>query len=332
MAQVLLNETDGRIKELYGEYQAPIASIIMERDEQLKKNSIARKIFAERPSTHSIEGYGATTAIDSFAPVGENGQYPSGGFESGYFNALRNVTWKGSFGISMEAQEDISIMDMKRAPAGFFSDYERKFEGFFAALLGNAIQGKTEFSVKGQTFSTKTADGVCLFSKSHAPKVTGTNQSNIFSNALSAEALFAIMTEMQNLKDDNNNTMNICPDTIIIPNVASLKLALLQIVGTNRAPGTANNDFNPLFENFNIITWQRLNDFVSPGTSPYVLMDSHYNEIVDCAIFQNRKELTLRDEIAANDAYKWYGNARFTGGFVDFRSMVVGGVTGGTAA
>ena len=32
-----------------------------------------------------------------------------------------------------------------------------------------------------------------------------------------------------------------------------------------------------------------------------------------------------------NDVYRWKGRARYTGGFVDFRGLMAGGISGGTA-
>ena len=170
MAQVILSEASGQLKELYGELQYPIASIVLDMAEATEKKSIARKIFTERKSTNSVESYGSVTAVDTFAPVGENGAYPTGGFESGNFQDLRNMTWKGSFSISREMHDDVKAIDLNTVPGAFFSDYERKFEYFFAGLLANAVLGK-EFSMNGQTFKTSSADGVSMFSKAHKMKV-----------------------------------------------------------------------------------------------------------------------------------------------------------------
>lgn len=330
MAQVILNETDGRIAQLFGEYQAPIASIVMDRDKQIQENSIARKIFAERKSTHRLEGYTSTTAIDTFEPTVENGEYPTGGFESGYDKQLTNVTWKGSFGISMEARED-GVIDLNKLPNSFFYDYERKFEGFYARLLGEAIKRNSTFNIGQIGFNTLAADGQCVFSKAHPRKVKGGNQSNWFADKFSGDALGGICEKMQNVEDDDGNIMNLNPDTIIIPNISALAKIVFAVLGSNKEPGTANNDYNYLFENFRVIKWARLNQFITAGTLPYIVMDSNYNDIADCCVFQNRKELEVRDEISSNDAYLWKGNARYAGGFVDWRGVFLGGITGGSA-
>lgn len=331
MASIILSEASEKLTSLYGELQAPIASIITDRLEAFEQESIAKLVFAERKSTHSIESYGSLTAIDAFAPVGENGAYPSGGFEDGYFKTLRNMTWKGSMAISREMVDDSSIADLRKKPIGFIKDYGRKYERFYAALLGAALLGKTSFIQNGMTFDATSADGVCLFSKAHKPKVSGANISNVYADAFSTAALAGIMTAMQNCKDDNGNTLALVPDTIIIPNLPTLKTEVLKVIGSELDPNTPNNALNSQYGNWRVLVWPYLNDFIKAGTAPYIIMDSSYNDVADCAIRQNRVDLEVRDELGASDEYLWKGYARFTGGFADFRGMFAGGIAGGTA-
>lgn len=329
MAQVILNEASGKVKELYGEIQFPLASVVVDMANQTDEKSMAKKIFTERKSNNSAEAYSAVTAIDSFQPVGENGKYPTGGFESGNTKVLTNMTFKGSFAISREAHDDIKVMDLKSVPQAFFSDYYRKRENFFAGLLMNAVYGKV-LTMNGFSFDTNAADGAPMFSKAHPMKVKKTAQSNLYADAFSANALGGIATAMQNVKDDDGNVMSLVPDTIIIPNLAALKQSVFAVIGSNKVPGSGNNDYNYLFENWNVIVWPFLNNFLMGTDAPYIVMDSAYNQQAGGAIYQNRVDLEIRDDVGDNDEYLWKGYSRFTGGFNDFRAAFVGGVTGGS--
>lgn len=330
MAQVILSEASGKLKELYGELQYPLASVVMDMANETDQKSLAKKIFTERKSNNSTEAYSAVTGVDSFAPVGENGAYPSGGFEAGYTKNLTNMTFKGSFAISREARDDIKVMDLHSVPTAFFSDYYRKRENFFAGLLMKAISG-TSLTMNGFTFNTNSADDVAMFSKVHPMKVAKKNQSNLYADAFSVNALGGIATAMQNVKDDNGNVMSLVPDTIIIPNIAALKQAVYAAVGSNKLPGSGNNDYNYLFENWTILVWPFLNNYITGSDMPYFVMDSSYNQQAGSAIYQNRVDLEVSDGVGDNDEYLWKGYARFTGGFNDFRGIFAGGVTGGTA-
>lgn len=331
MPSFVLSEASGHLSSLYGEFQAPIASMLMDRLEAFELLSVAKSIFVERASTHSIESYGGITAVDAFQPVGENGSYPTGGFEQSYMKMLRNMTWKGMMAISRELAEDGNIADLKKKPEAFAKDYERKYERFFAALLGAALSNKAQVTQNGQVFDCTTADGQNLFSKTHKPKVSGADICNMFSNEFSLTVLDNIMGEMQNCRDDNGNILGLIPDTIIIPNRPDLKREVLKVIGSEENPSTPNNEWNTQYGNWRLIVWPYLNDFLGASAKPFVLMDSSYNEVADGAIRQHRTELEIRDEIGTNDEYIWKGYSRYTGGFADFRAFFGGGIAGGKA-
>lgn len=330
MPNIILSENSERLNSLYGKIQAPIAAFLEKRAEAYEQESIARKIFSKRKSTHWAEGYGGLTAADEFEPTAENGDYPTNGFEEGYSKTIQNVTWKSSFAISQELVEDNTIGNLKQKPQSFLSAYYRTEERFFAQMLGSALQGKQKFLRKGVEFDCTSGDGKCVFDTKHKPKVKGADQSNKFSDAFSAAALSKAMTAMQNMKGDNDETLALVPDTIIIPNNADLKQEVFGVIGAMKQPGGGNNDYNYLFGNFTVLVWPYLNDFLGSLTAPWVLMDSGFNENGECAIWQERVPLTIRSELAGNDANVWKGRARFSGGFVDFRGLLACGITGGS--
>lgn len=331
MPSFVLSEASGRLAELYGEFQAPIASMVMDRFEAFEQQSIAKLLFARRESTGSVESYGGLTAVDAFQPVGENGAYPSGGFETGYMKMVRNMTWKGEMKLSRELVMDGNIADLRKKPQNFAKDYDRKFERFFAALLGAALSNKAEHVQNGQVFETKTSDGQNLFSKTHKPKVSGPDICNMFSDDFSVTVLDDMIGEMQDCRDDNGNILGLVPDTIIIPNRPSLKRKVLEVIGSEKDPNTPNNAWNAQYGNWRLVIWPYLNDFIGKTANPFILMDSEYNETADCAIWQDRFDVEIRDSIGANDEYIWSGFARFNGAFGDFRALYAGGMAGGKA-
>ena len=80
-----------------------------------------------------------------------------------------------------------------------------------------------------------------------------------------------------------------------------------------------------------MIVWPYLNDFITAGTSPWILLDSKYNDENGGAIWSDRTALEVKSRIdEGNDANIWSGYARFIAGFNDWRAFAVGGVTGGT--
>ena len=81
---------------------------------------------------------------------------------------------------------------------------------------------------------------------------------------------------------------------------------------------------------YNVIVWSYLNEFITGGTAPWIVMDKAYNEDYGSAVWLDRVKLEVRSELAENDANVWKGYARFTAGFNDWRGFACGGVAGGT--
>lgn len=326
-----MTEASGLLKSLYGEIQAPLASMILEYSEQFERESIAGKLFKKTKSNNSVESYGGLTGVNSFEAVGENGAYPTGGFQEDYMQNLRNVTWKGSVAISRELKDDSKFSNIAQRPYMLVKDFNRVMERFFARLIGEAIKGGASFTQGAETFSTKSKDGKCVFDKAHPAKVKGAAQSNLYAGDFTADNLFKAMTAMQNFKDADGNTLDLGATTILIPNVATLKKEVYEAIGSTFDPGSGNNAINVVGGQLEVIPWSYLNDFITPATAPWILFDGNFNEMYDGNVMQERIPVEYRDEIGSNDEYKWKGYARFTGGFVDWRQMLAGGVAGGTA-
>ena len=329
MAGIIVSEGSGEVNALYGNVQTPITSFLIKRAEALEQESIASKIFKKRASTHWAEGYRSLVAMDDFEPTPENGAYPTNDFGEGFDQSILNYTWKSQFAISQELIEDGNIINLTKRPENFMTAYYRTQERFFAKMLGSALQGATEMKVKAQAFNAKSADGKAFFSNAHKGKKSGTKLCNAYKNAFSEEVLGEMATRMQNMEGDNGETLALTPDTIIIPNIASLKKLVFGVIGSEREPGTANNTYNYQAGSWTVYVWPYLNQFIGSMAEPFILMDSSYCDTADVAVWQERVPLTVRSTLDDNDANVWKGRARFGGGFVDFRGMMAGGLSTG---
>lgn len=329
MPNIILSESNQTLKAIYGDFQAPIVSHIEDLCEAWEEQEIFKKIFREQNIETFAGGYTSTTAMDDWEPVGENGAHPSNGYEAGYDKTIQDMTWKSQFGISQELVEDQQIGRAIKETTKFINAYYRTRERFFAEMLALAAGGSTSMTRNGKVFDLTSADGLSLFNKEHKGKVSGKKQSNKYADAFSGEAWSKMMTAYQNLQGENGEILNLCPDTLIIPNLQAMKDAAYAWVNSHNTPGSGNNDANPLYGNMNVIVWPYLNQFIGE-TAPWFIMDSKFNAEADGAIFQNRKELEVRSVLGDNDENIWKGRARFAGGFVDWRCLMGGGLTGGS--
>lgn len=333
MANITFSEGSGLQDSIFGKSQAPIRSFIEKRGEAFEATSMIKEIFGMEKSTHWGEKFTTMTAMDGFQPVGENGNYPIDGMQEGFSKFLENMTWKNSFSISREMVEDGKLMDLRKQPAAFTTSYYRTRERYAAALMGNAIQGNSSAGFGGKVFDTTVADGKALFATDHpsAIKSNKKTQSNKFADAFSMDALGAMESAMQDFRGDNDEILDVSPDTIIIPNDYALKEAVFSGLGADKDPSTSNNAFNYQYGRWNIIIWPYLKEFLGAVTSPWVLLDSRYNKEYGGAIWLDRTNLEVRSTLdEGNDANVWKGYARFVAGFNDWRAFAVGGITGAT--
>lgn len=331
MANITFSEGSGVNNSIYGNSQNPIKLMIEKRGEAFEQESIAKQIFRSEKSTHWSEKFTSMTGMDGPEPVGENGAYPTDGMEEGPSKVIEHMTWKDSFSISREIIDDHQMLELRKKPQAFVTAHYRTREKFGAAMLGGAISGNGKVDFRGKKFDAKAADGKNLFAADHPAKIKGGAQSNLFSDAFDEEALGKLETRMQNYFGENGEILDVVPDTILIPNVHSLKKAVFAAIGADKEPTTANNGFNYQFGRWNIIVWPYLNQYVTlTGTAiPWVLMASQYNKDYGSLIWLDRVALEVRSTLDENtDANVWRGYSRWTAGFNDWRGIAVAGVDG----
>ena len=322
----------GLVDPIFGKCQVPLASYIEKRGEAFERESLLKYLFHFENSRHWAEQHSSETAMDDFVPVGEGGEYPRTGFESGYDRIIENMTFKQSFSVTQELVEDAQLGEMKRRARKLITAYGRTREKFGRALYAGGIYGTT-VSFGGKSFACNSADGLALFHKEHVNKVNGKKQCNLYKGSFTATLLGKIETEMQQITGDNGELLAVSPDTILIPNDAALKDAVFAAIGADKEPTTSNNAYNHQFGRWNVIIDPYLTQALAAmgkTDKPFILLDSKFLETGDGAIFQERKKLDVKSVIDQNnDNNSWRGRARFGAGFVDWRFAAAGNISTG---
>ena len=328
---IIFSEGSGVADSVFGKSQAPIKAMIESNVEAFQEFSAVDKVFSMDTTKNYAEKYTSETSMGDFADVGENGAYPKTSMQEGYAKVIEPTTWKSSFEVTQEMIEDAKIGKIKSRANIFATSYNRTREKFAAALVSGGIDKTMKFG--GKTYSTASADGVALFSTSH-PSITkkASNQSNIFKAEFSTTILDTVQEKMQMFTDDDGNLLNVAPDTIIIPNVGSLKRAVLAAVGSDLDPNSSNNALNFQAGLWNVIVWPYLPSAI--GGSPYfLLMDSQFKDNYECMPWLDRVPLTVKSDIDPNtDANVFKGRARFGAGFNNWRCIAIcgAGLSSGT--
>lgn len=322
----------GLVDPIFGKCQVPLASYIEQLGEAFERESLLKYLFHFENSRHWAEQHSSETAMDDFVPVGEGGEYPRTGFESGYDRIIENMTFKQSFSVTQELVEDAQLGEMKRRARKLITAYGRTREKFGRALYAGGLYGTT-VSFGGKSFACNSADGLALFHKEHVNKANGKKQCNLYKGSFTASLLGKIETEMQQLTGDNGELLAVAPDTILIPNDAALKDAVFAAIGADKEPTTSNNAYNHQFGRWNVIIDPYLTQALAAmgkTDKPFILLDSKFLETGDGAIFQERKKLEVKSVVDQNnDNNSWRGRARFGAGFVDWRFAAAGNISTG---
>jgi len=118
---------------------------------------------------------------------------------------------------------------------------------------------------------------------------------------------------MQNVTDDDGEILSIMPDTIIIPNDATVKRQVFEDLNADGAPNTANNNGNFVAGRFNIIVWPYLTTPTGVTNSQwFILMDSEWNKTYQGLVWRDRVALEVMSVIDdKTDANIWKGYTRF---------------------
>lgn len=333
MAGIKFSISGGLNNDVFGKSLAPIMSFLEKRDEAAVRHQMYSKIFKEVHSTHYGEKYTALTAMSDFEPTPEGGTIPSMEMQEGFGKTIENVQWTGKFTVTKRAMKEGLLIDLQQRPQQFIDAYHRAKENHAAALIGGAINGLSSMKQGYYSFDLTSADGRTLFNTAHPSAISRKtlSQSNSFTNSFSISALEAVSTEMQNFRGDQGETLDISPDTILIPNIGSLKTAVFSALGADKSPETTNNGYNYGYGMWNVLVWPALNKYVSAGTSPWILLDSKYIQRTNALVFQNRQDLEVDVFMSPNNKdTEWIGDAVFAGGFIDWRGIACGGVSGGT--
>lgn len=135
------------------------------------------------------------------------------------------------------------------------------------------------------------------------------------------KALGQLANKMRNFKDENGETMEYVPDTLILPcNRPDLEQIAKKVIGSERTTGTDFNDINTQYGNWTIVIlsgWETKDD-------RFMLMSSEANEQLMGSMFYNRVALDIRsyiDEHTRNNI--WNGYCRFGIGFTTWKHLLL---------
>ena len=322
-----------------GKLETPIKMIIEHESDLLtKRGNIAEMLFNVEKSNRFGETIITGTDFDIFKAAGEGeGAELDNIYDSGR-KFIEHIQFMKEFIITAEMIEDAEngvASEAKRRAENFSRAYHKTINKLCTEVLASGTQSSTTFA--NAAIDLTTADGKPLFSSNHTYGISSMakSQSNnfwgdIFSSGTGSarkasteafeEALTELSFKLRNMKDENGEPLGYTADTIILPgNRPIAEMIAKKVCGTYGTLGSANNDINLNYGNWNIIvlpTWQS-------NTDTCLIMSSEANKNLSGNMFFNRVPLTVNNWVDHHTGnYIWCGRCRFGIGFGSYKHII----------
>lgn len=282
----------------------------MRSREDLFKRTAVFPVDTSQRAFEDYQGVGeiGTAGFNEFA---KTGRVPYDEFELGWKTRLEHRRFAQGIVIERELMDD-NLYPGAGIPKSITGRVEKLAdaaavhrEKSAAAIFINAF---TDSGVDAEGFAIAGADsvGLCSTAHKHTPSNAST-QSNEGTLALSSANVTATALAMREFTDDRGELVSIKPDTILVP--PELEETALQIVGTDREVGSANNTVNINKGRYNVVAWDYLTD-----ANAWFLIDSVLKSQHLVWLDRIAPEFAMTEDFDTIQG-KWRGYYRFSRGF-----------------
>ena len=337
---IVYSKSSGLNPGAYGRLETPIKMVIEhESDIQTKKGGICSWLFNVERSNKFGETIIGQSEFDVFNAALEGAGADNDTITETYRKFIEHIQFMKEFTVTAEMMEDAGYgvaQDTKRRAENFTRAYYKTINKICEFALSNATAKEGTFA--RARLDLTAPDNNPLFYKEHTWGTAGNHgtQSNFFwgdifkkgvdderkpSVEVFEEALSELSAKLRNMKDENGDILGYTPDTIILPGNRFVSEAIVKkVCGTEFALGSANNDINLKYGNWNIIimpNWQAEEDSM-------MLMSSEANKNLSGNMFFNRVPLTVTNWVDHHTGnYIWNGRCRFGVGFGSYKHILM---------
>ena len=338
---IIYSKSQGLNNAAIGRLETPIKMIIEHESDMLtKRGGVCDWLFNVEKSSRFGETIIGQNEFDVFTATEEGAGAESDTLCETYRKFIEHIQFMKEFTITQEMMEDANYgvaQDAKRRAENFTRAYYKTMNKICEYALANGTGSEGVFAKA--TLDLTAPDGLPLFAKDHkwggdAGKngtqsnfffgdvfKSGSGSSRVASTAAFEEALGELSVKMRNFKDENGEILGYTADTIVLPgNRPIAETIVKKVCGTEGALGSAFNDINLQFGNWNVVvmpSWQCEDDRV-------MIMSSEANKNLAGNMFFNRVPLTVSSWVDNHTGnYIWNGRCRFGVGFGNYKHIML---------
>lgn len=291
-------------------------------------DAIVKDLAIEKKSDKYGEKQTGLTTLSSFSVKDEGDKAELDDMQETFPKLIVHSTFSKSVAITKEMADDAQFEDIKAVAKNLVLAAKRTRAELATRAL---VTEGSAFTMGGKSLDKTTGDGLSLFSTAHLAKKSGVGtQSNVFTNAFSADALFALANVLRNFKSDSGEVTGFTANKLIIPgNCPALEKAAKTLISSDLQPGTNNNDINIQKGVWTLVVdplWQ-----AAPNTAPYIIMSDEANKAYNGTVFYDRTALDIQNDVDIDSRnLKYNGFMRISCGFNNWRHVLLGGASSGT--
>ena len=327
---VVISKSAGLNDNLWNENAPLIRRFIMDADtEKSNYDSLLADMFNVSKSNKFAEKNTGLTEFSDFAITGEGGNAVLDDLQETFLKTIEHEELMKKLVITKTMTEDSQVDMIKQKVKNFVRSYKRSRAQFATNLL--CVEGAAATFGGKSDLDRTTGDGKALFATDHAGKKSGVGaQSNIFTNAFSAEMLIRLGNVLRNFKNDSGIKQGYTANKIIIPgDCPEMEEQIKRIIRSELVTGSANNDVNTQRGLWKLVVnplWEH-----AEGTNPYIIMSDEANEELMGNMFFDRTDLQMKENVDIDTHNLEYsGRFRMGAGFFNWRHVILGGATEGT--
>lgn len=326
---IVISKNSNLNDDLYKEVDRAVSAVMSDADaEKSNYDQLVKDLFIEKKSKHYAEKQTGITTFDDFAPVSEGDKAPLDDVQETFPKLIIHSQFSKSFDITKAMIDDDQTGEMRKLARGLVLAAKRSRAKF--ATLALCSEG-TSFTYGGKVYDRTTGDGKALFATDHRSVKAGIpTQSNVFTNAFSADILYELANRGRNFLTDSGDPMGFTFNKIVIPgNCPALEKKVKTLISSELEPGTTNNDINIQKGIYKLVVnplW-----IAAAGTEPYILMSEECQDEREAGVFYDRTPLDVQNNFDIDSRNLHYnGYMRFSAGFYDYRAFIMGGAQNGT--
>ena len=327
---IVISKNSGLNDDFWKPTAQVVNAVLLDSDsEKTEYDKLVGQLAVEKKSKKYAEKQTSRTSLANFEIVGEGDVAPMDDFQEGTPKLIVHNSFMKEVAITKEMVDDAEHDEIKGIARDLVVSYKRSRAQFITDFL--ATEAST-FSFGSKTgLDRTTGDGKSLFATNHnSVKADVAAQSNVFTNAFSANMLIRLASIGRNFKNESGNVTGFAFNKIIIPgNCWELEETIKRLIASDHIISSNNNDVNTQKGKWELVVdplWE-----AASGTAPYILMSDEANKAYNGTVFYDRVALDVKNEVdihSRNLIYNAY--TRFSAGANNWRQVILGGASAGT--